>query len=153
MFLHYFFIKFIWTVCFRSTFDGHDEDGSPELQDISSDGIKDGKIIPHQIPVWLSESTPDEFVVRIVYSMLCITDCISIYSYDFSSSSLKCSNSLLNLGNSEKEWCSASCEVFTDHGGVPLHAWQGCSRWCHDMVGFCFAASAWKTCLFSSYIT
>lgn len=59
-----------------SSFDGHDEDGATDVQDdATSDGYtmmqvnggdtvpRDGKIVSRQIPMWLSDSTPDEFVV------------------------------------------------------------------------------------------
>ncbi|XP_057475389.1 exocyst complex component SEC8-like [Actinidia eriantha] len=59
-----------------SSFDGHDEDGAPgTLNGAISDGhtaiirvnggdstLKDVKVVAHQIPAWLSYSTPDEFV-------------------------------------------------------------------------------------------
>ncbi|CAI9091156.1 OLC1v1026103C1 [Oldenlandia corymbosa var. corymbosa] len=52
-----------------SSFDGHDEDGASDLPDDTvskvngGDGVpKDGKIFSRQIPPWLSNSTPDEFV-------------------------------------------------------------------------------------------
>ncbi|XP_031105855.1 exocyst complex component SEC8 [Ipomoea triloba] len=54
-------------------FDGHDEDGALEHDDATSDGytiranggdvaLKESKIISRQTPIWLSDSTPDEFV-------------------------------------------------------------------------------------------
>lgn len=58
-----------------SSFDGHDEDvGMDGLDDATSDGYtmrvnggdtvsRDGKIVSLHIPIWLSDSTPDEFVV------------------------------------------------------------------------------------------
>ncbi|KAL3523498.1 hypothetical protein ACH5RR_016332 [Cinchona calisaya] len=52
-----------------SSFDGHDEDGALDIQEDSlskvngGDGAsKDVKIFSRQIPIWLSDSTPDEFV-------------------------------------------------------------------------------------------
>ncbi|KAK8677317.1 hypothetical protein V6N13_142862 [Hibiscus sabdariffa] len=48
----------------RSSYDGHDEDGSLEPDDNVGDA-KDGKVISHQIPSWLSSSTPDEFIETI----------------------------------------------------------------------------------------
>ncbi|XP_022861601.1 exocyst complex component SEC8-like isoform X2 [Olea europaea var. sylvestris] len=57
-----------------SSFDGHDEDvGMDGLDDATSDGYtmrvnggdtvsRDGKIVSLHIPIWLSDSTPDEFV-------------------------------------------------------------------------------------------
>lgn len=59
-----------------SSFDGHDEDGALDMHDeAASDGhaaanrvnsghssLKDGKIVSRQIPPWLINSTPDEFV-------------------------------------------------------------------------------------------
>ncbi|KAE8713890.1 Exocyst complex component SEC8 [Hibiscus syriacus] len=47
-----------------SSYDGHDEDGSLETHDNDGDA-KDGKVISHQMPLWLSSSTPDEFVEAI----------------------------------------------------------------------------------------
>ncbi|XP_031257342.1 exocyst complex component SEC8 [Pistacia vera] len=59
---------------YSSTLDGHDEEGSPRIHDeAGSDGhmaringgdgnLKDMKIFSHQIPTWLSNSTPDEFI-------------------------------------------------------------------------------------------
>ncbi|KAJ9187072.1 hypothetical protein P3X46_002568 [Hevea brasiliensis] len=44
-----------------SSLDGHDEEGTLEPQDESKD-IKSGAQIPRQVPRWLSNSTPDEFV-------------------------------------------------------------------------------------------
>ncbi|XP_021628705.1 exocyst complex component SEC8 isoform X3 [Manihot esculenta] len=62
-----------------SSFDGHDEEGTLESHDESNlnghsatmrvnggDGnTKDSKVVPHQVPHWLSNSTPDEFVETI----------------------------------------------------------------------------------------
>ncbi|KAE7997019.1 hypothetical protein FH972_001691 [Carpinus fangiana] len=59
-----------------SSFDGYDEDGALELHDdAASEGhkasirvnggdgnLKDAKIVPRQMPIWLSNSTPDEFL-------------------------------------------------------------------------------------------
>ncbi|KAF2325717.1 hypothetical protein GH714_033971 [Hevea brasiliensis] len=45
----------------NSSLDGHDEEGTLEPQDESKD-IKSGAQIPRQVPRWLSNSTPDEFV-------------------------------------------------------------------------------------------
>lgn len=64
-------------VAFSSSFDGHDEEGASELHDeVASDGhatslrvngnegySKDIKTVPRQMPTWLSNSTPDEFLV------------------------------------------------------------------------------------------
>ncbi|KAE8709717.1 Exocyst complex component SEC8 [Hibiscus syriacus] len=47
-----------------SSNDGHDEDGYLEPHDNFGDA-KDSKVISHQIPPWLSISTPDEFVETI----------------------------------------------------------------------------------------
>ncbi|KAA3464668.1 exocyst complex component SEC8 [Gossypium australe] len=47
-----------------SSYDGHDEDGYLEPHDNVGDA-KDAKVISHQIPLWLSSSTPDEFVETI----------------------------------------------------------------------------------------
>ncbi|KAL5800324.1 hypothetical protein ACOSQ3_033415 [Xanthoceras sorbifolium] len=60
-----------------SSFDGHDEEGSLEPHnEATSDGhvavinggdgsLKDIKMLSHEIPSWLSKSTPDEFVEAI----------------------------------------------------------------------------------------
>ncbi|XWS75196.1 hypothetical protein CRYUN_Cryun01aG0064600 [Craigia yunnanensis] len=50
-----------------SSYDGHDEDGSLEPHDERLNGGdgKDVKVISHQIPLWLLNSTPDEFVETI----------------------------------------------------------------------------------------
>ncbi|XP_024025948.1 exocyst complex component SEC8 [Morus notabilis] len=62
-----------------SSFDGHDEEGASELHDeVASDGhatslrvnggegySKDVKTVPRQLPTWLSNSTPDEFLETI----------------------------------------------------------------------------------------
>ncbi|KAJ7975027.1 exocyst complex component SEC8 [Quillaja saponaria] len=61
-----------------SSFDGHDEEGAPDLHDEvtldghmasvranGSDGIRDVKIALRQMPIWLSNSTPDEFLETI----------------------------------------------------------------------------------------
>ncbi|XP_038680238.1 exocyst complex component SEC8-like isoform X2 [Tripterygium wilfordii] len=62
-----------------SSFDGHDDDGSLEIHDEGTlDGhaastrvnggngnMKDVKIVPRQIPTWLANSTPDEFLEAI----------------------------------------------------------------------------------------
>ncbi|XP_044461626.1 exocyst complex component SEC8 [Mangifera indica] len=45
-----------------STFDGHDEEGSPGIHENGGEGSKDMKMFSHQIPAWLSNSTPDEFI-------------------------------------------------------------------------------------------
>lgn len=63
---------------FSSSFDGHDEEGALELhEEVTSDGHttlvranggegypKDVKTVSHQMPTWLLNSTPDEFLVR-----------------------------------------------------------------------------------------
>ncbi|KAF3506147.1 hypothetical protein F2Q69_00003217 [Brassica cretica] len=41
-----------------SSFDGHDEDDSVEHDEASADS----KFLAHQLPPWLSDSTPDEFI-------------------------------------------------------------------------------------------
>lgn len=55
-----------------SSFDGHDEEGSLEPPDeATSDGHAarlnggDGKVVPRQLPPWLLDSTPDEFIETI----------------------------------------------------------------------------------------
>lgn len=59
----------LYSLSCSSSLDGHDEDGALDLQDDSlrvngDDGaLKDAKIVSVQIPRWLSEATPDEFVV------------------------------------------------------------------------------------------
>lgn len=69
--------KYTSEFAFSSSFDGQDEEGALELHDGAiSDGnvasikvnggdgnLKDVKIVPHQMPPWLSNSTPDEFLV------------------------------------------------------------------------------------------
>lgn len=69
--------KYTSEFAFSSSFDGQDEEGALELHDgATSDGnvasikvnggdgnLKDVKIVPHQMPPWLSNSTPDEFLV------------------------------------------------------------------------------------------
>jgi exocyst complex component 4 len=48
-----------------SSYDGHDDDGAYDTHDESNGGdgsSKDGKVASRQIPLWLSYSTPDEFV-------------------------------------------------------------------------------------------
>ncbi|KAG8380542.1 hypothetical protein BUALT_Bualt06G0026400 [Buddleja alternifolia] len=58
-----------------SSFDGHNEDGMMDMHDDATsdgytpsmranggDGARDAKILSRQIPMWLSESTPDEFI-------------------------------------------------------------------------------------------
>lgn len=59
-----------------SSFDGHDEDGTSDLTEDTvskmngGDGApKDVKTVSRQIPIWLSDSTPDEFVVWIPYKL------------------------------------------------------------------------------------
>lgn len=44
-----------------SSYDGHDDDGTLDIQDGADNTGKDMKNIP-RLPTWLSESTPDEFV-------------------------------------------------------------------------------------------
>lgn len=46
-----------------SSFDGHDEEDSVE-----HDEATDSKLLSHQLPPWLSDSTPDEFIVRACYT-------------------------------------------------------------------------------------
>ena len=55
---------------FSSSFDGDDEDdvhgdatSDGHTTGMANGGSKDMKIVSLQIPPWLSESTPDEFVV------------------------------------------------------------------------------------------
>ncbi|XWS66207.1 hypothetical protein CRYUN_Cryun05aG0180000 [Craigia yunnanensis] len=50
-----------------SSYDGHDEDGSSEPHDerLNSGDGKDVKVVSQQIPLWLLNSTPDEFVETI----------------------------------------------------------------------------------------
>lgn len=76
---------------FSSSFDGHDEEGALELHDdATSDGhmasiringsdgnLKDVKSVSRQMPTWLSNSTPDEFLVRISQSYIsCYIMCL-----------------------------------------------------------------------------
>ncbi|CAA3000568.1 exocyst complex component SEC8 [Olea europaea subsp. europaea] len=87
-----------------SSFDGHDEDGATDVQDdATSDGYttmqvnggdtvpRDGKIVSRQIPTWLSDSTPDEFVFCVYgtsswnkYCVNCIR-CSTVFKKCFSS--------------------------------------------------------------------
>ncbi|XP_039023523.1 exocyst complex component SEC8-like [Hibiscus syriacus] len=50
-----------------SPYDGHNENGSSEPNDEKLNGGdgKDGRVLSHQIPVWLFNSTPDEFLETI----------------------------------------------------------------------------------------
>ena len=63
------------SICLHSSFDGHDGDLDIS-EEATSDGhiasmrasggggnVKDIKIASRQIPSWLSNSTPDEFIV------------------------------------------------------------------------------------------
>ncbi|KAG9150176.1 hypothetical protein Leryth_009755 [Lithospermum erythrorhizon] len=45
-----------------SSFDGHDEDSALDDHDGTTSNGKDIKVASRQIPNWLSESTPDEFI-------------------------------------------------------------------------------------------
>lgn len=69
----------------RSSYDGHEEASTLELNDEAvSDGqstfsrvnggdggLKEAKLVTRQLPTWLSNSIPDEFLVRdIFYSLL-----------------------------------------------------------------------------------
>ena len=51
-------------VSLSSSFDGHDEEDSVEHDEASADS----KFLAHQLPPWLSDSTPDEFIVRACYA-------------------------------------------------------------------------------------
>jgi hypothetical protein len=76
--------KYTSESAYSSSFDGYDEDGALELHDdATSDGhkasikvnggdgnLKDVKIVPRQMPTWLSNSTPDEFLVRKSYNYI-----------------------------------------------------------------------------------
>lgn len=63
------FVSFF--LLFSSSFDGHNEDGTLDVHDDAApngytpkaNGGGDARTISRQIPVWLSDSTPDEFVV------------------------------------------------------------------------------------------
>lgn len=53
---------------FSSSLDGYDEEGASEGHDtVRANGVegyaKDAKAISRQLPSWLSNSTPDEFLV------------------------------------------------------------------------------------------
>jgi exocyst complex component 4 len=48
-----------------SSFDGHDEEDSVEHDESTADTARNGtdsKLLSHQLPPWLSDSTPDEFI-------------------------------------------------------------------------------------------
>lgn len=66
------------TYLFSSSFDGHDDESSLEIDGGATDGVnpsarthagdgnmKDIRSVSRQIPVWLSHATPDEFIVRL----------------------------------------------------------------------------------------
>lgn len=83
--------KYTFECAFSSSFDGHDEEGALEPRDdATSDGhmasarvnggdgnLKDAKTLPREMPPWLSNSTPDEFLVRISPSYISIY-CVAI---------------------------------------------------------------------------
>lgn len=55
-------------VFLSSSFDGHDEEDSVEHDEATADGNivrngTDSKLLSYQLPPWLSDSTPDEFIV------------------------------------------------------------------------------------------
>lgn len=63
---------------YSSSFDGHDDESSQEIDGGPTDGInssswthagdgqiKDIRSTSRHIPVWLSHATPDEFIVRL----------------------------------------------------------------------------------------
>ena len=104
------FFPFIWTApfppskykseyAFSSSFDGRDEEGALELPDDATsdghmasirvnggDGIpKDVKIVSRQMPIWLSNSTPDEFLVRTISELHLLLS----YVFELSSFRLK----------------------------------------------------------------
>lgn len=56
-----------------SSFDGHDEEDSVEHDESTADTARNGtdsKLLSHQLPPWLSDSTPDEFIVCVCDSAL-----------------------------------------------------------------------------------
>ena len=64
------FVSFF--LCVSSSFDGHNEDGTLDMHDDAAPNgytptMKanggDARMFSRHIPVWLSDSTPDEFVV------------------------------------------------------------------------------------------
>lgn len=52
-------------VFLSSSFDGHDEEDSVEHDEATADGRNgtDSKRLSYLLPPWLSDSTPDEFIV------------------------------------------------------------------------------------------
>lgn len=72
-------MSFLLVLC-SSSFDGHDEEGALEIQDEAATdgysaviranggdaGLKEVQIISQHIPIWLSYSTPDEFLVWLI---------------------------------------------------------------------------------------
>lgn len=86
--------KYTSECVFSSSFDGHDEEGALEPRDdATSDGhmasarvngsdgnLKDAKILPREMPPWLLNSTPDEFLVRISHSYISIY-CVAILMF------------------------------------------------------------------------
>lgn len=53
-------------VFLSSSFDGHDEEDSVEHDEATTDTVRNGtdsKLLSYQLPPWLSDSTPDEFIV------------------------------------------------------------------------------------------
>lgn len=73
----------LWELCslctlyliLSSSLNGHDEDGVLEHHNTTSDSngsdgaSKDAKV-GHQVPTWLSDSTPDEFIVWLMQMLL-----------------------------------------------------------------------------------
>ena len=49
-----------------SSFDGHDEEDSVVHDEASADS----KSLSYHLPPWLSDSTPDEFIVRACYAYI-----------------------------------------------------------------------------------
>lgn len=101
---------FFW---FSSSFNGHDEDGALDLQDdtlAQANGgnglLRDVKMDSHQIPRWLSESTPDEFCVWMLNILHTLQSFENIIAYQV----YECSLHTLNLcvGNNKKERCSST---------------------------------------------
>lgn len=80
-----------------SSFDGHNDDGTLDLHDDAAPNgytptMKanggDARVLSRQTPMWLSDSTPDEFVVCcFTYSTIAVLElkigssCLSSFAY------------------------------------------------------------------------
>nr|KJB73500.1 hypothetical protein B456_011G236100 [Gossypium raimondii] len=124
----------------RSSYDGHDGDSSLEPNDERLNG-GDGKDVKvHQIPLWLFNSTPDEFVETIKKSdapihvkyLQTMVECLSLLNKIAAASALICQRLrptvhgiITSRIKAHSEFINSSVDKATRTGATSLHLMKG----------------------------